>query len=198
VFVVMPFSYSTGPCVIAFFFLLVFQLRLLWNWIPERLTVYSPSLVFTSLEHGTSLNTLYSVLDNLEHCFIVIKTFENEVIAFRLRSVRRQEKKGFFTIFIEISKVFGAFCSGLWSERKTQKSKYFGNGETFLFTLVPHVKIYKWVGANTDTRAISQELFIRANNVQIAIGGGYVDPYRLIYQFKKKNLFCFSVAMTAY
>ena len=53
----------------------------LWNWIPQRLTLYPPSLLFTTEVNGTSMATLFNVLDELEHCIIVIKTFENEVSA---------------------------------------------------------------------------------------------------------------------
>jgi hypothetical protein len=63
-----------------------FQLRTIWNWLPQRFTVYKPCLVFTTSEHGSSLNTLYNKIDHLEYSIIVIKTIENEV--------------------------FGAFCSG--------------------------------------------------------------------------------------
>lgn len=72
--------------------------------------------------------------------------------------------------------MFGAFCSGLWSERKNLKSRYFGNGETFLFTLLPKQKLYQWVGIGAQRQKTlnNHEMFIRADNKQIAIGGGYI------------------------
>lgn len=54
---------------------------MLWNWIPQRLSVYSPSVLFTTQEHGTSPTTLFNILDELEHCILVVKTFDNQVIA---------------------------------------------------------------------------------------------------------------------
>ncbi len=114
---------------------------------PQRFTSYEPSLIFSTLVDGNSLNRLYDKLDHLEYCIIVVKTIQNEV--------------------------FGAFCSGSWTERKNFKSKYFGKGETFLFTLLPKENIYKWVGIKEKTTA-NQEMFIRADNKQIIIGGGYV------------------------
>ena len=53
------------------------------------------------------------------------------------------------------------------------KSKYFGKGETFLFTLLPKENVYKWVGIKEKTTA-NQEMFIRADNKSIIIGGGYI------------------------
>jgi len=94
------------------------------------------------------LNTFYNTLDELEYCFIVIKTFNDEV--------------------------FGAFCSANWTERK-QKSKYFGNGETFLFSIVPKASAYFWVGKQLQKTQPNQEMFIRADNSLIAIGGGGAD-----------------------
>ena len=108
--------------------------------------------MFTTLEHGNSLNTLYNKIDDLEYCIIVIKTIDSEV--------------------------FGAFCSGLWSERKNLKTRFFGKGESFLFTILPNEKIYPWVGIKGKTTT-SQEIFIRADHTQIVIGGGY-DGFNLI------------------
>ena len=71
---------------------------------------------------------------------------------------------------IKILKIFGAFCSGLWSERK-QKVNYFGNGETFLFKIMPEKKIFRWVGTRAKTTP-SQEMFLRTDGKKIVIGGG--------------------------
>lgn len=45
------------------------------------------------------------------------------------------------------SEVFGAFCSTAWGERK-QERKFFGTGETFIFTFGKgeSIKVFKWVG----------------------------------------------------
>jgi hypothetical protein len=69
----------------------------------------------------------------------------------------------------------------LWIERKIQKTKYFGNGETFLFTILPRMNVYKWVGTSASISSTGQELFIRADHTQIAIGGGYVY-IRFVFQ----------------
>jgi hypothetical protein len=68
-----------------------------------------------------------------------------------------------------------------------QKSKYFGNGETFLFSILPRMNVYKWVGATASISTTSQELFIRADSTQIAIGGGYASC-SLIKSFERGKI----------
>lgn len=102
-------------------------------------------MLFTTQENGTSLNTLLNVLDELEYCLIVIKTFDDEV--------------------------FGAFCAGDWNQRKNPKTLFFGTGETFLFTLMPEKKVFKWIGLKQEAKP-NQEMFIRVSMNKILIGGG--------------------------
>lgn len=103
----------------------------LWQYIPERAAVKTCDVVFNSNNDGTSLQTFFSRVDPHEETIIIIRTIKNEV--------------------------FGSYCSSSWSLRKTQaqsaakKSYYFGNGETFLFTLQPKFSIYLWVGKTTDS-----------------------------------------------
>lgn len=98
----------------------------LWQYIPERAAVKTVQVVFNSNNDGTSLQTFFSRVDPYEETIIIIRTIKNEV--------------------------FGSYCSSTWSLRKTQaqsaskKSYYFGNGETFLFTLQPKFSVYLWVG----------------------------------------------------
>lgn len=98
----------------------------LWQYIPERAAVKTVSVVFNSNNDGTSLQTFFSRVDPYDETIIIIRTIKNEV--------------------------FGSYCSSSWSLRKNQaqsaakKSYYFGNGETFLFTLQPKFSVYLWVG----------------------------------------------------
>lgn len=109
----------------------------LWQYIPERAAVKTVNVVFNSNNDGTSLQTFFSRVDPYEESIIVIRTIKNEV--------------------------FGSYCSASWSLRKTQaqsaakKSYYFGNGETFLFTLQPKFSVYLWVG-KTDSDTNHQQL----------------------------------------
>lgn len=108
----------------------------LWQYIPERAAVKTVSVVFNSNNDGTSLQTFFSRVDPFEETIIIIRTIKNEV--------------------------FGSYCSSSWSLRKTQaqsaakKSYYFGNGETFLFTLQPEFSVYLWVG-KTDSDTINHQ-----------------------------------------
>lgn len=109
----------------------------LWQYIPEGAAVKTVSVVFNSNIDGTSLQTFFSRVDPYEETIIIIRTTKNEV--------------------------FGCYCSSSWSLRKTQaqnaanKSHYFGNGETFLFTLQPKLSVYLWVG-KTDSENLIQNI----------------------------------------
>lgn len=133
------------------------QLQALWHWIPTRFSIYQPKLVFTSEEHGFSINTFYQRCEYCEPTILLIKTMENEI--------------------------FGAYLSTCWSQRndEEQKSPYFGTGESFLFSFAPEEKKYPWVGMLDDGGGVngpeshSAHLFMRAESNLIAVGGGEGD-----------------------
>jgi hypothetical protein len=56
--------------------------------------------------------------------------------------------------------VFGGFVSPGFDKR----SSYYGNGECFVFSLLPTAKKYKWSKANS--------LFVVSSKLSIAMGGG--------------------------
>ncbi|KOC63785.1 TBC1 domain family member 24 [Habropoda laboriosa] len=127
----------------------------LWSWLPMRITMYQPILLYTTEEHGCSLTTFYVRVEQHEPTLLMIKTCNNEV--------------------------FGAYCSTRWCERnlkndKGQRQAYFGTGETFLFSLYPERAKYPWVGmdsAHNDSKVHhSAELFMAADSKMITIGGG--------------------------
>ncbi|XP_043275714.1 GTPase-activating protein skywalker isoform X5 [Venturia canescens] len=127
----------------------------LWSWLPVRITMYQPILLYTTEEHGCSLTTFYVRVEQHEPTLLMIKTCNNEV--------------------------FGAYCSTRWCERnlkddKGQRQAYFGTGETFLFSLYPERAKYPWIGmdsSHNDTRVHhSAELFMAADAKMITIGGG--------------------------
>lgn len=77
--------------------------------------------------------------------------------------------------------IFGAYLSSEWPQSDTQRNKFIGCGETFLFTIEPFAKMYPWVG-RTDTgscemiQSLPEEaLFIMSGNKDISIGGGGSD-----------------------
>lgn len=131
------------------------ELFTLWTWLPVRITMYQPVLLYTTEEHGCSLTTFYVRVEHHEPTVLMIKTCNNEV--------------------------FGAYCSTRWYERNVKddhgnRQAYFGTGETFLFSLYPERAKYPWVGmdcAQGDSALDhSAELFMAADSKMITIGGG--------------------------
>lgn len=128
------------------------ELFTLWSWLPVRITMYQPVLLYTTEEHGCSLTTFYIRVEQHEPTLLMIKTCNNEV--------------------------FGAYCSSRWYERnlkddKGQRQAYFGTGESFLFSLYPERARYQWVGIDSDKNVDhSCELFMAADNKMLTIGGG--------------------------
>ncbi|CAB3231462.1 unnamed protein product [Arctia plantaginis] len=130
----------------------------LWSWLPVRITMYQPVLLYTTEEHGCSLTTFYVRVEHHEPTLLMIKTCNNEV--------------------------FGAYCSTRWFERNQKDERgnrqaYFGTGETFLFSLYPERAKYPWVGVTSgndgkgeERVAHGSELFMAADSKMITIGGG--------------------------
>ncbi|XP_044752752.1 GTPase-activating protein skywalker isoform X11 [Coccinella septempunctata] len=127
------------------------DLLTLWSWLPVRITMYTPILLYTTEEHGCSLTTFYVRVEQHEPTLLLIKTCNNEV--------------------------FGAYCSSRWCERNQKDQRgnrqaYFGTGETFLFSLYPERAKYPWVGIDADRVEHGAELFMAADTKMITIGGG--------------------------
>ncbi|XP_026293246.1 GTPase-activating protein skywalker isoform X1 [Frankliniella occidentalis] len=131
------------------------ELFTLWSWLPVRITMYQPILLYTTEEHGCSLTTFYVRVEQHEPTLLMIKTSNNEV--------------------------FGAYCSTRWYERNVKDDRgnrqaYFGTGETFLFSLYPERAKYPWVGMEQSPGEKqldhSAELFLAADHKMITIGGG--------------------------
>ena len=57
----------------------LFQLFTLWSWLPVRITMYQPILLYTTEEHGCSLTTFYVRVEQHEPTLLMIKTSNNEV-----------------------------------------------------------------------------------------------------------------------
>ncbi|XP_061472482.1 TBC1 domain family member 24-like isoform X2 [Rhineura floridana] len=86
------------------------EMRIVWSWIPERFSLFSPLLLFSTSEDGYSLQRFYSCCEGYEPTVFLLKTTLGEVC--------------------------GAFLSSDWSERKKSggASSFFGTGECFVFT----------------------------------------------------------------
>ncbi|KAG0726689.1 TBC1 domain family member 24 [Chionoecetes opilio] len=134
------------------------ELLTLWSWLPMRMTMYQPTLIYTTEEHGCSLTTFFQRVEKYEPTLLCIRTMDDSV--------------------------FGAYCSTAWAQRHCKDEfgnwqTYFGTGESFLFSLRPTIAKYQWVGISRqqDDVPLSKvehcaELFMHADNNMITIGGG--------------------------
>ncbi|XP_014812131.1 PREDICTED: nuclear receptor coactivator 7 isoform X4 [Calidris pugnax] len=88
--------------------------------LPARVQGYPWRLAYSTLEHGTSLKTLYRKSAALDSpVLLVIKDMDNQI--------------------------FGAYATHPFRF----SDHYYGTGETFLYTFCPHFKVFKWSGENT-------------------------------------------------
>ncbi|XP_026818717.1 GTPase-activating protein skywalker-like isoform X4 [Rhopalosiphum maidis] len=147
----LPTSQSQMNIQMSSHTLTIRELFTLWSWLPVRITMYQPILLYTTEEHGCSLTTFYVRVEHHEPTLLLIKTCTNEV--------------------------FGAYCSSKWIERNKKDDRgnrqaYFGTGETFIFSLHPGKAKYPWVGMEVDNVHHANELFMAADQKMITIGGG--------------------------
>ncbi|XP_069463613.1 nuclear receptor coactivator 7 isoform X4 [Ambystoma mexicanum] len=88
--------------------------------LPARVQGYPWRLVYSTLEHGTSLKTLYRKMSAIDSpVLLVIKDMDNQV--------------------------FGAYATHPFKF----SDHYYGTGETFLYTFSPDFKVFKWTGENS-------------------------------------------------
>ncbi|XP_040565907.1 GTPase-activating protein skywalker isoform X1 [Lepeophtheirus salmonis] len=131
------------------------SIRFIWKWLPPRIAL-CPNiyLAYSSDEHGVSISTFYSRIEEYEQTILVVKTTDQEV--------------------------FGAYCSSSWKERnrnddRGNRQRYFGTGETFLFVLAPKMKHYSWVGPGNGINKVedhTRELYMSGTSENICVGGG--------------------------
>ncbi|XP_074846710.1 nuclear receptor coactivator 7 isoform X2 [Carettochelys insculpta] len=90
------------------------------RYLPARVQGYPWRLAYSTLEHGTSLKTLYRKSASLDNpVLLVIKDMDNQI--------------------------FGAYATHPFR----CSDHYYGTGETFLYTFSPNFKVFKWSGENT-------------------------------------------------
>ncbi|XP_075410713.1 nuclear receptor coactivator 7 isoform X2 [Tenrec ecaudatus] len=88
--------------------------------LPARVQGYPWRLAYSTLEHGTSLKTLYRKSASLDSpVLLVIKDMDNQI--------------------------FGAYATHPFRF----SDHYYGTGETFLYTFSPNFKVFKWSGENS-------------------------------------------------
>lgn len=89
--------------------------------LPRKMKSRKMDLLYSSAEHGFSLNTLFRQCRDMGPSVMVI-----------------QDQTGC---------VFGGFASEFWRPEKG----YFGTGESFVFTFHPHYRRFAWRGAETNS-----------------------------------------------
>ena len=102
-------------------------LSTLYCSIPENIALHRPTLLFSTSIHGYRMQTFFNRVENNENTLLLIKTTADEVL--------------------------GAYLASPWNERKPRS--FFGSGDTFIFSLLPEAKIYKWVVL--QEKAVSKE-----------------------------------------
>ncbi|XP_066917803.1 GTPase-activating protein skywalker-like [Clytia hemisphaerica] len=90
------------------------------EWLPARVQIMQPFMLFTTNKDGYNLKTLYQLCEDEEQTLVIIQTSNNEI--------------------------FGAYLSASLQQRHDGRANmsYFGTGETFLFKLAPAPKAYHW------------------------------------------------------
>ncbi|XP_054836412.1 TLD domain-containing protein 2 [Eublepharis macularius] len=103
--------------------------------LPLRVTGYPWNLIYCTTRDGYSLKTMYrSMTDLVSPILLVIRDTDGQI--------------------------FGAFSSTTIHV----SSSFYGNGEMFLFSFTPQLKVFKWTGKNT--------FFVKGDADSLAIGGG--------------------------
>uniref|UniRef100_A0A8D0EBK6 TBC1 domain family member 24 n=1 Tax=Salvator merianae TaxID=96440 RepID=A0A8D0EBK6_SALMN len=144
------------------------EMRIVWSWIPERFSLFSPALLFSTSENGYSLQRFYSCCEGYEPTVLLLKTTLGEVC--------------------------GAFLSSDWNERKKSggTTSFFGTGECFVFTVQPSIERYEWVfikrpelakavprSPRQDSRSLSSESHSTKNSNYLTVPKLDMIKYRL-------------------
>ncbi|MBN3274756.1 TBC24 protein, partial [Polyodon spathula] len=66
------------------------EMRDIWAWIPERFALCQPQLLFTTSEHGCSLNSFYAQSEGYEPTLLLIRTTEQESFTLHCRTGKKQ------------------------------------------------------------------------------------------------------------
>jgi hypothetical protein len=98
----------------------------IWSWIPPRYKIMDLELVFVSSEQGHRLASLYEACEGEEPLILVVETTEGDV--------------------------FGAYLSKSLRGRSTKR--FFGTGETFLFSIRPNLAAFSWSDSHNNQQFI--------------------------------------------
>ena len=118
------------------------QMSQISKWLPESEMCRSWVLKYSLRQHGANLNSLISLCTT--------------------RNVSGRSTYSSCVILVEDS--WGYVFGGFVAHDLQNNNNYYGNGESFVFSLMPKVDKYKWTGEN--------DFFIISNSHQLAMGGG--------------------------
>ncbi|KAG7327072.1 hypothetical protein KOW79_010473 [Hemibagrus wyckioides] len=95
------------------------EMRVVWAWIPERFSLFSPERLYSTEEHGRNLTSFYAHVEGHEPTVLLLRTVDEEVC--------------------------GAFLSSDWTLRSCEEAElqFFGTGECFVFSLRPAMERYQ-------------------------------------------------------
>lgn len=54
-------------------------MSLIWSWLPIRISMYQPEVIYSSNEHGVCLTAFYMTAGQWEPTVLVIKSMNDEV-----------------------------------------------------------------------------------------------------------------------
>jgi len=108
----------------------------IWSWVPSRYRILNLELIFTSAEHGHRLAALFDAAAEAEPLLLLIETTDGDT--------------------------FGAYLSKSLKHRTERK--FFGTGETFIFSLKPNPMAYPWQESSNNYH------FIYADHSFLAVG----------------------------
>ncbi|XP_066267687.1 TBC1 domain family member 24-like [Branchiostoma lanceolatum] len=128
------------------------QMQRLRSWLPKRFRTCKPVTLFSTVDDGHLLRTMYQKCRGQAELVLVIRT-------------HREER-------------FGAYIPGTLAAATTQSKRRscFGMEETFLFSFSPAAGKYPWAGRQgSDDIAPDRDIVISATNNRLIIGGGGRD-----------------------
>jgi len=124
-------------------------------WLPDSKASKAWTLSYSLRQHGASLDTLISNTQN---------SLRQQATGRHGKIAASNSLKNTNTSVIIIEDSWGYIFGGVISPCLQNKKNYYGNGESFVFSVVPSAMCYKWTGQNS--------LFVLSNEKCFAMGGG--------------------------